>query len=294
MNMADRDTQLRARMEAALKGGKIGVVSNVILSIRKRPWDGLLDYLQGALTQPDDVVRAMAAYALGMLGDPRAIEPLMLSFKSDLDGVVQAHVAESLGVLGAHDAIPLLEAALDSRERSVRESVVRSLSRLGALPLAALQQNLVAQDPKIRAETVLALEETGDTRALPLLLAAIEDPDSTVRRHAACALGQFRDAIAVGPLIGHLTDPGMEVAWCAAHSLGAIGDVRAVEPLMVLLMGHTDHFTRQEAAVVLGKLGDRRAATALTRALQDPDTHVKRAASSALAQLGVIGPAPAE
>ena len=163
-----------------------------------------------------------------MLGDPRAIEPLILVITSEQDDAIRARAAESLGMLGAHGAIPLLEAGFNSGGPDLRQSAILALQRLGSIPLAALQRNLVSKEYSLRAEAVLALGESGDLRALPLLLTALEDPDSTVRRHGACALGQFRDPIAVEPLIHRLTDPGMEVAWCAIHSLGVIGDGRAV------------------------------------------------------------------
>jgi HEAT repeat protein len=52
------------------------------------------------------------------------------------------------------------------------------------------------------------------------------------------------------------------------------------------LLGDTDHEVRLAAAETLGRLGDRRASSALMSALSDTDCHVRAAAERSLEALG--------
>ena len=61
----------------------------------------------------------------------------------------------------------------------------------------------------------------------------------------------------------------------AALALGKIGDRRAVEPLIKAL-GDIDTDVRQAAALALGKIGDRRAVEPLIKALGDRNTNIRQ------------------
>ena len=74
--------------------------------------------------------RMYAAYGLGVLGDIRAFEPLVLSLHSIWDCVVAA-AAEALGRLGDDRAIEPLAALIANEDLGVRAATAASLGRLG-------------------------------------------------------------------------------------------------------------------------------------------------------------------
>ena len=91
-----------------------------------------------------------AARALGRIGDPRSVEPLMAAFK---DHGVRRYATEALVEIGA-PAVPGLIAAFKDGDRDVREYAAGALGRVG------------------------------DPRARKLLRAARSDPDECVRKVA--------------------------------------------------------------------------------------------------------------
>ena len=72
----------------------------------------------------------------------------------------------------------------------------------------------------------------------------------------------------------------------AARMLGELGDERAVPALIERLEQDEDDFVRALSASSLGDIGDERAIEPLQNALQDEDERVREAADAALAQLG--------
>lgn len=127
--------------------------------------------------------------------------------------------------------------------------------------------------------------ETGDPRAVELLIAALGDKDGNVRREAAAALGEIGDARAVESLVAALRHGYRDVRSKAAEALGQIGDARAVEPLIAAL-GDEDGNVRREATAALGKIGDARAVEPLIAALSDLDGKVRLEAAGALGEIG--------
>ncbi len=107
---------------------------------------------------------------------------------------------------------------------------------------------------EIRRYLALVLGHTGDRDAVPLLLAALEDPDAETRIYSLWALG-------------------------------AIGDPRALAPLAAAL-AEPDPGLRKTAAFALGELGLPEALPTLRRALDDPVADVRWNGALALARLG--------
>ena len=131
-----------------------------------------------------------AAHALGQLGDPRAVAPLIQALR-DADGGVRREAAHALGQLG------------DSRVVEV------------------LIQALHDADGGVRREAAHALGQLGDPRAVAPLIQALHDADSEVRWEAARTLRQLGDPRIVAPLIQALYD---------AERTAILGDVRSSEP----------------------------------------------------------------
>jgi HEAT repeat protein len=111
---------------------------------------------------------------------------------------------------------------------------------------------LHAPAPHIRATAAEVLGYSRDKRAVPSLMAALQDDHASVRKAAAEALGQLRDLRAVDSLVAALQDEYREVREGAAWALGWLGDARAVEPLRGTL---ADRQAVSEVAVALIRLG---------------------------------------
>jgi PTS system nitrogen regulatory IIA component len=200
-----------------------------------------LDSLMTALRQPrDSAVRARAAAALGKLGDPRAVQPLIVAAR-DPDRHVRGLACETLAELGTEEAFAFLMAeaktgshdgvlglcrlgpvrganavieVIDHCKKSRPEDVYWQLGALGKLGGERAFQRLKQEVEEGEPEAVWPLARTGDPRAMDVLIrrlcnhdpAAIRDTDAFGVAHAAGALALLGDAQAVEPLIAVLRD----------------------------------------------------------------------------------------
>lgn len=109
-------------------------------------------------------------------------------------------------------------------------------------------------DPELRRYLALVLGRTRDPAAVPLLAAALADPDDHTRIYALWALGTLGDPRARQPLVAALADRDPGIRKTAAFALGELGDRSAVPGLVPLLDdGIAD--VRWNAALALARLG---------------------------------------
>jgi len=236
-----------------------------------------------ALQDEDSTVRWRAANALGEIGDPKAVEPLITALKDENSGVRRS-AAGALGKIGDPKAVePLIEALKEDPE--VRVAAAGALGWIGdPRAVKPLIEALKDKDPKVRGNSAQVLGEIGDPKAVEPLISALKDEDSSVRSYVAGALGKIKDPKAVESLITALKDesPGVRVA--AAGALGKIKDPRAVEPLIEALKDE-DSEVREFAAWALGEIKDPRAVEPLITALKDEDSSVRQGAAGALGEI---------
>ncbi len=221
-----------------------------------------LDELVDAFRREDnEFARADVARALGRLGDPRAVEPL-IEVLERTDSWTRDAAASALGQLGdARAVLPLLEALTERR---------------------------------VGGNAAVALGEIGDPRAVePLIEVLVDDERDTdayevwpsrvrsLRIAAAQALGALRDPRGVPPLIEALSD--WRVRSDAARALGEIGDRGALEPLVSTLTGHRG--SGEYIGVALKRIDEARSIRLLISPLEDDDAEVRRRATEALGEL---------
>ena len=213
-----------------------------------------VDGLTKALSYPKDTVRVAAASALGTLGAPEAVAPLIAAL-GDAAGSVRAAAAGALGALRDPRAIePLITALKDSSEPG-RTTVVSALGQIGAPALPALIATLGGPSVEVRAPAARALAAIGSQEAVESLVAALADPYAQAA--AATSLdklawtpdksqsgaryrvirGQWDRCVEIGapavaPLIEGLRSWNYTAAGAAAKALGQIGDPMALEPLI--------------------------------------------------------------
>jgi len=228
-------------------------------------------------------VRAEAARALGKLGDPRAVDPLIMLL-ADASPDLRSSVKDALADLG-HDKWKTLIS--DDRD------ILGQLGKCGdPAALAPLLRVLGDYTARVRVQAAHALGVLGDPRAVDPLIAELADRDANVRKAVATALAllgscdwqnwvkgdddDFTRLVAsrhprvVEPFIRMLENNshynggwGSESAFRSWYSvpydaLAKIRDIRAVEPLIYQLK-HGCTAYQENAIVVLEKLGDPRA-----------------------------------
>jgi HEAT repeat protein len=211
------------------------------------------------------------------------------------DSEISDWAAQALGWLGDPEAVgPLLEVASDQqREYTVRAYAARSLGQIGDKraiePLAKL---LADGQVYLRLGASASLCRMGDLRGVPVLLAAaaelrdepmIRGENWTIQAWGIELLGWANVPEARDRLVGLVKDPYRRES--AIRALAASGDPRAVD-LCIEALSDQDWGCRAAAAEGLGKLGDKKAFDALVKALKDKTTNVRGAAVEALAKLG--------
>jgi HEAT repeat protein len=234
----------------------------------------LIDSLKGS-------VRWYAILALGEIGDPRAVEPLIACLR-DASPFVRQVAANALGKIKDSRAVEPLVDALSDPDETVRKNAVQALVEIGSFP--AIEQFItMLGDPseEVRMLAVRALVEIG----APAVEMLIDSLKGNVRWYAILALGEIGDPRAVEPLIACLRDTSPFVRQVAANALGKIKDSRAVEPLVDALRD-PDGTVRKNAAEALGKSSCLQAVDPLINALRDRNEAVKESAAEALGQLG--------
>ncbi len=259
--LADPDGRIRRR--AAIAIGRVGLRSGA------KP-------LAAALAGDEEPeVRQVAAFSLGLLRDPSAIDALRAGLR-DSSPLVQGRAAEALSVLGDTASAPAIGEMVSAH---VKAGAVAGLApddmadthppavdafRLGVLALGRLK----AYDALARAvlgpsgaplvtwwPVAAALQRTEDRRALGALLALARGASSVGRAFAARGLGVLKDAAAIDTLTSLARDWPLDTkaAISAVKAMGLIGDRRAGGPLLTLLQAKgLDPLLHLEVIAALG------------------------------------------
>jgi cyclophilin family peptidyl-prolyl cis-trans isomerase/HEAT repeat protein len=91
-------------------------------------------WLRDRVYDPDPEVRRRAVLALGRVGRPEAVEPLVVALTADEAGAVRSTAAFALGIVEdplPAEAIAALEAALADTSSRVREKAIEAIGRRG-------------------------------------------------------------------------------------------------------------------------------------------------------------------
>jgi HEAT repeat protein len=148
------------------------------------------------LRSPDVQLRQFVAYLLGRVGDSRAIEPLIDALQDENPGVRGA-AANALGSIGDNAAVPYLKPLLNDTNPQLVVWAAFALTRLGHDHFATIAEALTSAEVDVRRSAILALQQLGDTRAIPHLLRLSNDQgrrfeaDSTVAEAAIKALSSL-------------------------------------------------------------------------------------------------------
>jgi HEAT repeat protein len=253
-----------------------------------------------ALKDASFFVRERAAYALGEIKDPRAVEPLIAALGHNNKNVRSA-IKNALDTINPDwrdskeakfQVSKLIAALLDENEyKSIRSAAAYALGDIkDSRAIEPLIATLKDKDEYVRFHATNALDTINpDWRKVKeaklqvsKLIAALKDENKSVRYAAAEALGFVNDPHAVEPLIAMLDDKNEVVRYAAAEALGKIQDLQAVEPLIAALK---DKDVRYAAIRALGEIQDPRAVEPLIAALKDENKSVRYAAARTLGSI---------
>jgi HEAT repeat protein len=154
-----------------------------------------------------------------------------------------------------------------------------------------LVRALEDKNTSVRRIAAEALGNLGSEGAIPGLLRAIQDKDYEVRGRATEALGKLGAEAAIPGLLRALEDEDSYVRRIAVEALGNLGSEVAIPGLLRALKDE-DSFVFWEAAEALGKLGAEAAIPGLLRAIEDEDFRVRESATEALGKLGAEATIP--
>jgi HEAT repeat protein len=246
----------------------------------------------------DSAVLKSAIVAIVELRDPRFIEPLIGTLKSNNNNARRL-ATWALGALGDARSRDALKAALTDPDEIVRNMARDALKRMdGNAPSPVPSQEKKPSQSHLdmvlgtlrndaeafnRQAAARALGDIRDPRALEGLLEGMKDSDPIVRSAAALAMVGFKkDPRVFETLVAGLKDDDFAVRGDSALALGRIEDDRAFDPLLnALLNGRPE--LREKAATALGEMGDLRAIDGLRGSMmRDEMTEVRRSAKEAL------------
>lgn len=181
---------------------------------------------------PDRNVRETAAFALGEIGDPTAIEPLFELATEKEDGGVAAESVEALSKLAAK--VPLVryaEFCSAGQREGVRARAIRFLFRFNSDEASALAATaLESPSPLFRQEGAYALSRRAYAPARGRLELLAEDRSVETRMYAAAALGRIASKESLPLLLSLLLDPH---PWVRTNAAVAIGKIAAADPTAI-------------------------------------------------------------
>ncbi len=236
------------------------------------------------LDHEDPLMRASAAYGLGVLADAEALDPLIQALASDEDARVRVEAVDALAILGKGRAEePLLQALEADPDATVREAAARALGTLATAWTADRMVPVLSSDaaPEVRAAVALALGEIRENVALlPLLDARSDDASPEVRAAADEALENW-DYPALLEILLTAEDPLQRAA--AARLMGERRYPGASREMVPILNSDPASLVRAEVAWALGEIRNREALLPLLDARSgDESADVRGAAAEAL------------
>ena len=261
------------------------------------------ELLRAALANPDSSMRSFAAQSAGRLRDSRAI-PLLVPLLRDRDSLTQTVAIFALGLIGDTAASqPLIERARDAVPVSVPavQELITALARIGGPTGASFLREVLsgsvfsgrADQPYIMARATLEAWRLGKQAPVNELIGLASDPTPEIRFGAVYTLGRLR-AKGAGPrMLDALQDlkaPDLRAA--AARSLtksyvdSTTLGADAVADALARALSDVDAGVRVNALRALATFRQPRTARRVVPLTDDPNTNVQVQAVNALGEIG--------
>jgi HEAT repeat protein len=265
-----------------------------------------------ALRIANPAVRIAALGTLERWADESSL-PAVTKFLSDGNSSVRGAAVEAARACGRAKAVPALLSMLKDASWEVRQASVKALGNLGDSAAVDAISAVVANDPDrdVRETALAALGRLGNRRAVPQLVLALVDKDTTVRAAAAAALKSVDPnweknpsvRLALPKLKAALDNPEYWVRHSATKLFAQLkiapdsitdapaalsSDANPPHPafsVLADLMFDHDRDLRLAAVEAFRHLHDVNALPLLSAAIHDLDQNVQHAAQQALADI---------
>lgn len=233
-----------------LDSEKVEVRRSAVYGLGKICHEGDLPILLQSLTDSDEAVRAWAVEALGALRNPSSVDALLPRL-ADPDSFVYYSTVLALRKFSPEIVVGSLVGALSSENVLLRRRAAKLLGTMHAVPgvQEALMTAYYDEEPGVRYEVVEALGRIGDSRAIGVFIAALQNDNHEVRA-------------------------------ASIRGLRRLGDTRAVKPLVALALGDRD--TRPQVLEALRDICGAEALLPIYEALAEQEIRAKQVAESVL------------
>ncbi|MDF1512594.1 MAG: HEAT repeat domain-containing protein [Anaerolineae bacterium] len=285
--------------------------------------DGINTLIEMLDTDVNTYVRSACAEALGHIGLPQAIFPLMDAIRDNCSFVRRAAII-ALGQMQAKQAQGALIQALEDPNFYVRRAAINAIGKLDLPELGnTLLPFLDTHDPRIQRTTIIALRRLAATETIPVMIDMLQtfvrDPNQRdlpvvktlvialgelnateaapvlidvlrgyvgVRSLAATALAQIGAHQAIPALLQALEDKSVNLQLASLKSLGQLGSPRIL-PDIIKFLDAPDPRLRRSVIYTIGMLKDKASASILLEIAQnDASPLVRPAAVEAIGMLG--------
>ncbi len=243
------------------------------------------------LSSSDATIREVAAFGLGLMQPPSAVDPLLGALRDVASGV-RANAAWALGRHENGRALAALVGLFNDASDTVREAAVVAAGRIDSNSTVGALLRVLQNDssPNVRRVAAWALGQHGAREANDAMARQLDkEPDASVREMIVWALGNTRargSASVIANAMKH--DSNDAVRETATWALAEIGERSAVTALADVLSTDASARVRGTAAWAVGQLRDsgHEAPSALVRVLKDESDDVRLKAAWALGQIG--------
>lgn len=220
--------------------------------------------------------------AAGKIGSKEAGAALLAFLRNgEISRCVEFALIDALGRIGYSPAVTLLkDRYLSHDDADLRRRAVQVLGDIAA-PDSCDTVESVCRDPhwSVRIAALEALVKISGSRSLPVLLDAVNDPDSMVRKNALLLLGDLRDINAISSISGLLTEP--ELGKHAFEALLKFGRT-ALPWLHRIMKGDYQLEVRERVIELIGKIGDRKSIEPLLEMLDEANPSIRLAVIDSL------------
>ena len=285
-------------LNKGLEEGAVEESRQAALSLAALPKEAVLPVLLKALDYKRPAVRANAAWALGIVGDTRAL-PGLIERLWDKDLEVRRESILALGRLKNPEAVEPLRKVLTSRmAASVIYDAARALGSIGSPEAVGDLIRVMDRDPdwKIKGACAKALGRIGEGRSEKplgkLLLQVSDDPDALWAKDVAIwALSELKEP-PIDTLLELLRFGNSSTKSRACWAMVRMGEVSM--PGLVRALRDPNPQIRQRAAETMGWLRSEKAVPSLIRIAKENPPQADKLRSTAVWALGKIGDSRAE
>ncbi|MFX1520422.1 MAG: HEAT repeat domain-containing protein [Promethearchaeota archaeon] len=233
------------------------------------------------LEDPSSNIRKGAAVALGWLKDTRAVEPL-LKYLQKAQASEFSSITYALSELKDMKAVePLIQMALEGKSQQIRKPCIRALGKMNdkraIIPLIEILTNKKeARD--FHTFTREILDKMLDEEGIKTLIQAFESSNEAVKWFASRKLRELREK-SFEPLVNAIKEGNREIRKYSIITIAEMEDSTDIEFLNQFI---EDETLKYYVAIAFGKRGNTRGLDILIKGLSHPSKWVREQSALAL------------